>query len=98
MFFLSAKVRFIPPGDKVLKGITREKIIDLCNKLHYNLIEQTIFIGSLNDFDAAFFTGTSPKVLPIRRIANVGYDVSNPVMNALITGYDNMIASYIYHW
>ena len=94
VFFIQGESVYTPPADRVLKGITRGKIIQLCNQLNFRLIEQSISINSLHSFDAAFLTGTSPKVLPLRRIANFEYKVFNRVMNALIAAYDDLIASY----
>jgi branched-chain amino acid aminotransferase len=95
VFFIQRELIYTSPGDKVLKGITRGKLIYLCSKLNFKLIEQPIYINSLHEFEAAFFTGTSPKVLPIKRIGNLEFQISNPATNALIKAYDNLIASYI---
>jgi branched-chain amino acid aminotransferase len=94
IFFMKGKTLYTSPGDRVLKGITRQKIVALCNQLNYKLIEQSISIISLQNFEAAFFTGTSPKVLPIRRIANISYEVPNQVTKSLMEAYDNLIAAY----
>lgn len=95
VFFIRGNTVLTPPGDRVLKGITREKIIQLCTHLSIRLIEQSISISRLNEFEAAFLTGTSPKVLPISRIGNCEYQVVNPVMTTLIKAYDDLIACSI---
>jgi branched-chain amino acid aminotransferase len=95
VFLIQGKTIYTPPKDRVLKGITREKVIQLCSKLNFKLIEQPISINSLNEFDAVFLTGTSPKVLPVCKIGSLTYTTSNPVMNALTKAYDDLIAAYI---
>jgi branched-chain amino acid aminotransferase len=95
VFFIQEETVYTPPSDRVLKGITREKIIYLCSKLNINIIELPISINSLPDFTAAFFTGTSPKVLPIRCISDHHYHVSNPLMGKLIKAYNDLVASYV---
>jgi branched-chain amino acid aminotransferase len=94
VFFIQDDSIYTPSEDRVLKGITRGKIIQLCSQLNFRLIEQSISVNSLSNFDAAFFTGTSPKILPIRRIANFEYKVFNPLMNVLMKAYDDMMISY----
>ena len=94
-FFVRGKIVYTAPGEKVLRGITRGKIFFLCKQLNIKLIERSIPTKGLHDFDAAFFTGTSPKVLPIRRIANIEYTVTNQVMRSLVKAYDDLIMSYI---
>jgi len=95
VFFVAHECLYTAPANNVLRGITREKIIKLCIQLKFNLIESTISTTQLNEFDAAFFTGTSPKVLPICRIGNIQYDVKEPVMRSLMHEYDKLIAEYL---
>ena len=100
MFFLFRKKPCIhAPGDRVLKGITRQKVFDLCNQLNYKIIEKSISINSLHKLKLLFLQELHPKILPIRRIANIQYDVANPVVKTLmIRAYDDLIASYIFQW
>lgn len=93
VFFVKKAALYTAPGDKVLKGITRQKIFDLCNQLNYKLIERSISIITLHKYEAAFLTGTSPKILPISRIANIQYDVNHPVVKTMMSAYDNLITS-----
>lgn len=91
VFFVKKATLYTAPGDMVLKGITRQKVFDLCKQLNYKIIERSISIITLHKYEAAFFSGTSPKILPIRRIANIQYDVTHPVVKTLMTAYDNLI-------
>jgi len=95
IFFIQGILLVTPPADQVLKGITRQKIIDICNMLNYKVIEKIVCCSDLNKFDAAFITGTSPKVLPIRNIDEQAYAVQNQVINQISGMYDNMIRQYI---
>jgi branched-chain amino acid aminotransferase len=46
-------------------------------------------------FDAAFITGTSPKVLPIARIGDHShFNVNHPVLIKIKNAYDALIAAY----
>lgn len=95
VFFIQGSSVLTPPGDRVLQGITRGKIVQLCSQLKISLIEQSISINSLNEFDAAFLTGTSPKVLPVHLIGNQSYPATNPLMQALADSYNHLINSCI---
>lgn len=87
-----------PPAGQVLKGVTRSKVIELCNKLNYKLIEEPVSINSLNELEAAFFSGTSPGILPICRIANHRFVLPHPMVQALMQSYNEMLSDYLYHW
>ncbi len=91
VFFVKKATLYTAPGDKVLKGITRQKVFDLCNQLNYKIIERSISIITLHKYEAAFFTGTSPKILPINRIANIRYDVNHQVVKNILLAYDSLI-------
>jgi branched-chain amino acid aminotransferase len=95
VFFVRGKILYTAPSDRVLKGITRQKLVELCAGMGIKLIENAIPVKTMASFDAAFFTGTSPKVLPIRRIADTTLQVSNPVMRKLMKAYDDLMISYI---
>lgn len=57
-----------PISEDVLKGITRDTIIELALDLGYSVSEGTISPSDLLDSDECFFTGTAAEVTPIREI------------------------------
>jgi len=95
VFFIRHDLIRTPPGDQVLKGITRNKVIQLCRKLNIKLIEDPISIDELNKFEAVFLTGTSPKVLPVRRIGSMIYNPDHQLTRLLAVAYDELAADYI---
>ncbi len=95
VFFVAGNQLFTPPGNEVLLGITRQKTIQLAQKLNIPLIEEDVLLKGLHNFDAAFITGTSPKILPLSQIAGRSYDVKNHVVQDLREEYDQLISRYI---
>ena len=71
IFFIKENLLITAPDEAVLKGITRSKVIDLCYQLHLPLKLRCIQTTELAVIKAAFITGTSPKVLPIRSIKGI---------------------------
>jgi branched-chain amino acid aminotransferase len=98
VFFIRNECVFTAPGIDVLKGITREKVISLCNKLNYKIIECPVSIDTLTSMEAAFITGTSPKLLPLNRIDQVSYSTGNVMMRNLMAAYDQLILEDIERW
>jgi branched-chain amino acid aminotransferase len=98
VFFISRECILTAPGDKVLKGITREKVILLCNKLNYKLLECSISIDTLPSMDAVFLSGTSPKILPVNRIGRNIYSTGHAMMRNLMVAYENLIQEDISRW
>lgn len=91
VFFIREECVMTAPGEKVLKGITREKVIVLCSKLNYKLIECPISIDTLPSMEAAFLSGTSPKILPVNRIDQIHYSTGHVMMKNLMAAYDDLI-------
>lgn len=95
LFFIRENVLYTAPGDQILRGITRSKIIEICKILNYKLIEASISINDLNNFEASFITGTSPKVLPVKSIDNLKFQVFHPVTEAISRAYECLVKDYM---
>lgn len=95
VFFVSGNQLFTPPGNEVLLGITRLKTIQLAKDLNIPFFEQEIKLNQVNSFDAAFITGTSPKILPLSHINGRSFDAQNYVVQQLVKKYDELINQYV---
>jgi len=91
VFFVKNGEIYTSPTDAVLPGVTRTVIIRLIESagipLHYCSIKQ----DELNGFDAAFISGTSPKVLPIASIGGIAFDVEDPVLRSIMEQYNTLL-------
>ncbi|MDF2673051.1 MAG: aminotransferase class [Clostridiales bacterium] len=95
LFFIKeGKVYTSPPGD-VLMGITRQRIVKLCTENNIKVIEAPIYSNSLDSYEAAFISGTSPKVLPIASIDDLQYSTSNETLLKVMEAYNNEIENYL---
>ena len=87
VFFIKNGEVFTSPTDAVLPGVTRTVIIRIIESsgipIHYRAIRR----DELGGFDAAFISGTSPKVLPIANIGSNTYDVNDPVLRSVMEQY-----------
>lgn len=94
VFFVKDDSVYTPPGNEVLLGITRMKAIELAKSNGIKCVEEDVFLKDAGLFDAAFLSGTSPKLLPLRRLGNVDYNPSNTVVSYLIDSYNSLIFKY----
>ena len=95
VFFVKSDVFYTAPPSMVLEGITRQKALDCLQQLDFQVIEEAVSKDEIGDFDAVFLTGTSPKVLPVRKVGEQMFDVQNKAVLKLIDGYNLMIRDYI---
>ena len=42
-----------------------------------------------------FISGTSPKILPIKEVDQIKYDINNIIMRKLMKAFDEEVESYI---
>ena len=94
-FFIKNEQVYTAPADDVLLGITRQRIITLCAKNGIKVNELPICLSELSGYDAAFISGTSPKVLPIKNIDQIQLSVEGPLLRRIIEIYDAEIIAYI---
>ncbi|MDL2251817.1 aminotransferase class IV [Odoribacter sp. OttesenSCG-928-J03] len=87
IFFIKKDALYTAPLYQVLAGTSRKRVIDICNQDSFALHEEEIPYASLKDFDSAFITGTSPLILPIRKLDDMEFDVDNSLLRKLMSIY-----------
>jgi branched-chain amino acid aminotransferase len=95
IFAIKGKIVFTPPTQKVLPGITRKHVIDICKKLDIKLIEHDISYAEISRYDSFFITGTSPKILPLKMIDDIYFKISSNILKNIMLEYDKIILCYI---
>ncbi len=68
IFFVKNNKLATSPDEKVLLGVTRSKVIEVCEDNGIEVEKRIIKFEELDRFDGAFITGTSNDVLPINSI------------------------------
>lgn len=97
VFFIKDSMVFTALDSDVLVGITRKKLTEIMKQHDFVCHEQKIPFNSISHFDAAFITGTSPKILPIASILNgVTFNTQNESMRQLQNLYDEEIETYVH--
>ncbi len=95
VFFIKGSTVVTPPSNIVLQGITRNKVMKICLKAGFDCQEKTVSIKELSNMDAAFITGTSPKVLPVRKINEHRFQVPHNLVERIRHDYEREINSYL---
>ncbi len=91
IFFIKNGEVYTSPLHQVLPGVTRGKIIETVTGKGIRVHEGPIFASDIASFDAAFISGTSPKVLPIASIDGSAYDVNEPLLRNIMNWYEEVI-------
>ena len=95
VFFVSENRLVTPPGHEVLLGITRQRTIQLAINEGIPFVERDVSLNDLPAMQAAFITGTSPKILPLNQIGNCRFNPLDNIVQQLRKAYDDLIVDYI---
>ena len=89
LFFIDQEDRLITVPEKViLPGITRKHVLEIAHAHGIPIIERSISLNSLEGLKSAFISGTSPKVLPVKKLDNCSFDVKHPVLQLLMKQFE----------
>jgi len=93
LFFVKKNILFTSPEKAVLPGITRKKVFDIAKENNIELVQATIPYTNASEFEAAFITGTSPQILPLKTMGNISFKSDNKLIHFFIHQYDLKILS-----
>ena len=83
------------PDKAVLSGITRGYVMEIIRKERFDLVFEAVREAEISRFSSVFITGTSPMVLPVQKIDNQIYEVSNPIVERIRLLYAGKAADSI---
>lgn len=96
LYFIKDDYLITAPGDKVLRGITRQRLEKLFQKLNIKTVEKVVYEKDVQNMDGAFFSGTTVDVVPIRKIEDMELNTQeNKLMQKIIKGYKDLQTEYI---
>ncbi|MBN1598451.1 MAG: aminotransferase class IV family protein [Bacteroidales bacterium] len=95
VFFIRNEEVITATDESVLKGITRGKVIEILEEGNIKLIKRNIHLKELNSFKGAIICGTSPKVIPVRKVDNINYVVNNSICRYATEKFNEIFQNYI---
>lgn len=91
IFFIKNDTYYTAPTGFVLPGTARKRVLDICKNNGFPVQEERIPYPSLSSYQAAFITGTSPLVLPIRTLDDFTFSVDNDALRKLMDIYFSLL-------
>ncbi|WP_017211289.1 aminotransferase class IV [Clostridium beijerinckii] len=95
IFMVKGNKLLTSPVKAVLPGVTRGEIIDIANKVGVEVEEVEYKYSDIDKLDGMFISGTSPKILPIKTVNSINFNVDNNLIRKLMKEYDDEIEKYI---
>lgn len=94
-FLIRNNCLYSAPNDKILAGITRKKLLSIVEKESIEVVYRDIALSDISYYEAAFICGTSPKVLPVKKINDLIFNTKNSMVTLIKDKYNAMIEQYI---
>ena len=95
IFLIKNDILFTSRVELVLPGVTRTEIIKVAKENNIKVVEENINRDTLEEFDAAFISGTSPNILPISEVNNIKYNINNKLLRQLMSLFEDTIKEKI---
>ncbi|MCF8358229.1 MAG: aminotransferase class IV [Prolixibacteraceae bacterium] len=95
VFFVDDNGLVTAPLEKVLKGITMAKVLDIAKKENIPVTFSAVKLADIGNYPSVFLTGTSPKILPVSRAGNQNFKASHPLVGRLMELYNKQIEKNI---
>lgn len=90
-FAIKLNVLYTPPKEKILEGVTRQTVSAAAQKNGFTIREENIPLSDITNFDGAFLTSTSSKIIPIIQINNSRFPSIPPQLKELIKIYNEFL-------
>lgn len=93
VFFIKDNTPYTASTAYVLPGTSRKRVFDICKEHAIPIIEQRVPVNAVQEYEAAFLTGTSPLILPIRRINEVSLNPQDQMLKKIMNYYFSLVES-----
>jgi branched-subunit amino acid aminotransferase/4-amino-4-deoxychorismate lyase len=93
--FLAIKDKTIvsPPEDEILLGVMRKVVLKVALANGFTLEQKDIPLQPIQEYDGAFISSTSTKLMPIRSIDSQELDAPTPLMQELVKRVDQFLSA-----
>ncbi|MFZ5632542.1 MAG: D-amino-acid transaminase [Bacillota bacterium] len=88
-----------PANERILHGITRGVVINICNAEKLKVIEKEFNLDQLLTADEVFITGTNTEVMPIVKVngRKIGEGIPGPITGLLYESYKKFVQKEIFY-
>ncbi len=83
-FYVKNNCVYTSNGKYCVKGITRQKVIDICKKNKIKVYEKNFKLKDVLNANEAFVTGTFANIIPVKKINNKEFILKNNIITEKI--------------
>ncbi len=93
-FAMKGKTLFSAPEAEVLLGVTRKYVTQTAKAVGLDVVEQHMPLASIAEYEAAFITSTSSKIVPVQSIDSHAFGARPKALDDLMAAFDAFLATF----
>lgn len=86
-FAIRGRTLISPPKSEILEGVTLLNVIAVAEKNGYEISYEDIPLARIKDYDGAFLTSTSSKIMPLSKVDDIDMKIPD-ALHELIKHFD----------
>ncbi len=87
-FCMKGRTLFSPDEKEILLGVTRKAVLKVAADAGFDIVQKDIRPADLREYDGAFLTSTSSKILPVRAIGDFQFGEQSKALKELMDAFD----------
>ena len=91
-FCIKGKTLFSPNERDILLGVTRKAVLKVAAENGYEVVQKDIRPADLSEYEAAFLTSTSSRIMPIRSIDEFQFGEQPQALKGLMAAFDTFLS------
>jgi len=95
VFFIRDNKIFTTPVELVLPGITRKKVLKVCEENGIEVDFTRMKVQDLHKYDSCFLTGTTRKIVPVKTIDEVSFQVNTAILKNVSRYFEKFVNRYL---
>ena len=92
-FFVKDDMFFTPELDNILPGITREKAINILQKMDKKIVQKRFYYSEISECKEVFLVSTVSKIMPVKKIDDFVFKVGEKTLK-LMNKFEELIENY----
>ena len=92
-FCIKGKALFTPNEKDILLGVTRKMVLKVAAENGFEIEQKDVRLADLKEYDGAFITSTSSKILPIRSVGDFTFAEQPASLRDLMELFDAFLSS-----
>lgn len=95
VFFIRGETVFTSPVKHVLPGITRKKVLTVCENIEVPVVFEQIPVSKIENYQGCFITGTARRVVPVRTMDEHRFVPDTELFRKISNAFEEYVRNYI---